>query len=559
MAAQDNSFLGRLDPNLNAQLANAEQQLALAQALQAKAYGGVTPVQANAPIGLGSIIGNALLAYKTPQRMQEANAQIGDIQSKIGQQRLNLMAQMLGGGGEQQTGSPMLAQGGAAPAQGDANSMAATGGGGQQRPPPGIGQMVPDVRQDPVWRNYAMGEQLGLLPQGTADKYAAARYKAAEPTDQMKNDIFSGVSPAARNAITTSASLSPNQSNIRYDAQGNPQLAMVGADPSNNLQYGVQNGVVGAAPVGGVAGARAQLAGAENAARSGTNITQVTGPNGEQVPVWAGPAATAGTQQLGLNPGEVPPYTGGQLPQARLQQIQQAANAGNQQAQMLLQSYNSARPQLGQTQTNKLMTDQGNQLYTQINSENTNNAQHRQILNEMWHLAQAGQFGPGSGGIARLKALASNAGIDMTGAQSDQDVMKKLSANMVMSQLGKGGTGTDAQQANIQAAFPNGEMTNAGMQKVIPMLVSQIDAREARGKAANNFLQNGGQLSDLQGFLSKFNNAADPGTVSLGRRLAEASQNGNVQQVVQQIKQQNPSSWQKILNNVQKLDQMGAF
>jgi len=556
MAAPDNSFLGRLDPNLNAQLATAQQQQALAQALQARAYGGVQPVQPNAPIGLGTIIGNALLAYKAPKNLEEANAKIGDIEAKIGQQRLNLMAQILNGGGEQsapQTGTVAPTQSG--------GPVAATGGGGQQRPPPGqgaIGQTVPDVTQDPVWKRFAFGEQLGLLPNGTADNYAKARYGAASPTDQMKNDIASGVTPEQRNAIATSVQMSPNQSNVRYGPNGQPQVGMVAADPANNLQYGVQNGMIGAAPVGGVAGARAQLAGAENAARSGTNIMTVTGSNGEQVPVWAGSAATAGTQQLGLSPGEVPPYTGGTLPASRVKQIEQSAAAGNPQAQMFMQSYNN-RPQLGQTQSNKLMTDQGNQLYSQITNENMNNAQHRQILNEMWHLAQTGQFGPGASGIARLKALASNAGIDMTDAQSDQDVMKKLAANFSMSQLGKGGTGTDAQLANIQSAFPNGEMTNAGMKKVIPMLVSAIDARQARGNVANNFLQSGGKLSDLQGVLSKFNEVADPGTISLGRRLSAASQNGNVQQEVQQLRQQHPNDWQQLLNKIQKLDQMGAF
>jgi hypothetical protein len=551
MAGVDNSFLGKLDPNLNSQLMNAQQQLALARALQGQAMQPVTPVQPNAPISPLSVLGNALMAYKAPQKIEEANNKIGEIESKMGQQRLNMMASLLGGG----------AGGGAGAAQSDGTSpgAAAPAGGAPTAGSPGMAG-VPDVTKDPVWRNYAFGEQLGLMPAGTADNYAKARYTAAAPTDQIKNDIVSGVSPAQRNAITTGFQLSPNQSNVRYGPDGQPILSMVGADPANNAQYGVANGVIGAAPVAGVANARAQLAGAEQGAKSANTITSVTGPGGEQVPVWAGPAATAGGQQLGLGPGEVPPWTGGQLPPQRIQQLQQAAARGDQNAQLVLDSYGSAqRPRLGQTQSDKLLTDQGNQLYSKINAEQTNNAQHRAVLNEMWQLAHEGKFGPGTSTMARIKALASNAGIDMTGAQSDQDVMKKLSSNMVMSQLGQGGTGTDSQLATLQSAFPNGEMTNTAMQKVIPMLVSQIDAREARSKAANTYLQSGGQLSGLSGFLNKFNANADPGTISLGRRMAEASRNGTVQQEVQNLQRSRPNDWQKLLQKVQQLDQMGAF
>lgn len=564
MAGVDNSFLGKLDPNLNSQLMNAQQQLALARALQGQAMQPLTPVQPNAPISPLSVLAQALNAYSTPKRIEDANNKIGDIESKMGQQRLNMMAAALRGdlsGSNNDSASSM----GAAPEklsdmpQASRPGMAAPQSIAQPGAQPSVGG-VPDVTKDAVWRNYAMGEQLGLMPTGTSDNYAKARYTAATPTDQMKNDNASGVTAAQRNAITTGVNLTPNQSLMQYDQNGKPTLAAVGSDPSNNLQFGVANGMIGAAPVAGVAEARGQLAGAEQGAKSANTIMQVTGPGGEQVPAWAGPAATAGGKQLGLGQGEVPPWTGGTIPPERIRLLEQAAAKGDPNSKLVLDSYNAAqKPRLGQTQSEKLLTDQGNQLYSKINAEQTNNAQHRAVLNEMWQLAHDGKFGPGTGTMARIKALASNAGIDMTGAQSDQDVMKKLSSNMVMSQLGQGGTGTDSQLATLQSAFPNGEMTNAAMQKVIPMLVSQIDAREARSKAANAYLQGGGQLSGLSGFLNKFNANADPGTVSLGRRMAEASRNGTVQQEVQNLQRSRPNDWQKLLQKVQQLDQMGAF
>ncbi len=206
----------------------------------------------------------------------------------------------------------------------------------------------------------------------------------------------------------------------------------------------------------------------------------------------------------------------------------------------------------------------GSKYYDNATQEAQNLGVYRQALNGMWNLANDpnAKFGPGTPYAARMKALASNIpGVDLSGAQTSQDVMTKLANFMGMSQLGQGGaTGTDAQLNTILHSLPNGEMTSQAMKDVIPLLVSQLDVKQARANIANNVrTSNNADFSTLPDKISQFNNAADPGTVSIGMKLNSLKgkdlQNYLGQLQTQYGQQQLPN----IMSRVKQLDAMGAF
>jgi hypothetical protein len=354
--------------------------------------------------------------------------------------------------------------------------------------------------------------------------------------------------------------------NVALDVDGNLKFYNPRVGDGIRTNFQTVNGVttpVGAGPLPGYANAVAGIEGSTQYAKQRSTVfTGVPGPGGKPMSGFGGDMFGGGSGGASPSQSPSPAVAPAAAPAAPgstgTGPSRPAPNMGAQQTPVQ-GTPTSPRVITGQSQTEKLLTDQGAQAYNKITSENANNAQHRAILNEIWGLVQRGEFGPGRGGMARVKALASNIGIDMTGAQTDQDILRKLSSNLVMSQLGQGGTGTDAQMSTIQSIFPNGEMTNDAMKKVVPMLISQIDAREARAKVASSFLNGGGQMSQLQDHLAKFNAIADPGTISLGKAMHEASLNGTAKQHAAQVQAKYGNAWPAIRARVQQLEQMGAF
>lgn len=430
----------------------------------------------------------------------------------------------------------------------------------------GVGNM-PDPMSDPSVRNLMIGARYGYAPNEVAGKAVDNFYKLNDNrTDLEKQLLSNGVMPG------TPAWDKAHQDKLAHDNYLAPvqvEQGKVVLDPRTNKPF-MQTPKMGdgmtanytdplnptAAAVPGYAQGRAGIVGAETRAKADNEIRDVQGAGGVTLPLRAGKAADVAESQAGLGPAI---YTGGPLDQATLDKYRRAADAGNADARQFITAYTASKQPLGQSQSDKLMTEQGKDVYSRVMSENTNNAQYRSTLNEIYTLAQHGQFGPGAAGMARVKALAQNIGVDMSGAQTDQDVMKKLSYFLAMSQLGQGGTGTNQQLDGILNQVPNGAMTNDAIKKVIPQLVSQIDAREARGRVVDHFVSNGGQLSQLQSHLAKYNAIADPGTVSLGKQMHDASQNGTAGQLFKQIQAKYPKTWQGVLGRVQQLEQMGAF
>ena len=225
--------------------------------------------------------------------------------------------------------------------------------------------------------------------------------------------------------------------------------------------------------------------------------------------------------------------------------------------------FGQKQPQLGQSQTGKELTTSGVNMYQSAVKEAQNTQQFHQALNEMWQLANSGKFGPGTGSIARFKAILSNSGVDMSGAQTDQDVMKKMASFISSSQLGSGGTtGTDAQLTNIMNGLPHGEMTNEAMKKVIPLLKGQLDVKQSRAAVANAYYQqHPNDMSGMPQVLNQYNQLADPGTVSIGNSFANASKQGPqaVKALESQMMQHYGRNWAGIKQRIMQLDSIGAF
>jgi Transglycosylase SLT domain len=399
-------------------------------------------------------------------------------------------------------------------------------------------QMIPDgrggwqqVMTPGVQQNIQQMEAAKLVGQGkTFDKYGNPLPMPSAPSPMVPS------APSISNLVP---------SVIHSESAGNPNaVSQKGAEGLGQLMPSTANGlgVNPASPVENVAGATSYLG--QLRQKYGDNQLALAAYN------W-GPSKVDSVLKQGGGMAQMPPSV-----QQYVQTVMQ-----NSQPQ---QAY--GQQPIGAVENKTAAIRQGNDIYTKANADAQNLQQYRQALNEMWNLASTPgvKFGPGTEGAAKLMAYANNAGINMTGAQTAQDVMRKLASNLAISQLQSGGTGSDAQLNTILHSIPNGEMTNAAIQKVIPLLVSQLDVKQARALAASNYLQgNNNDLSSLPGFMTKFNQLAEPGTVSLGKQFSNAMTSGGRPAVMQlesqMMRKYGSAAWPGIKAKIQQLDQMGAF
>jgi hypothetical protein len=474
-------------------------------------------------------------------------------------------------------------------AQEPTSSPASMGGTSSQSAPQPIPQQptgMPTSGYVAPHPNFLKGLVAGAMGGPEAEKNY---YSQFAPTDATRMANAAGTDPAQANADALKKANYIAPTSLRSDKYLTPdgQLHILPtAAPAGYMnKLDPTTGEWSQVPISGGLDAVKASTEAESTGKTRGTTMMIKLPDGREVPANTGLATDAGNAQAGLtNPAPIPPpqlpttqqgLDTSKLTPATLQFLNQQdpkavqAGAADFQSTKQLSANQSgaptnqppAPPQLGQSQGKKLLTDQGADILSKTNSEVQNIGSQRQVLNDIWNLVQNPntKFGPGTDTIAHIKAMASNAGIDMTGAQTDQDVMSKLSSNLVMSTLGQGGTGTDSQMSKITAMFPHGEMTKDAMTKVIPLLVSQLDAKEARSNVAASFAKGNNDLSDLPATISKFSNLADPGTVSLGKKMAAATNNGTLKDFVTNLQKTRPNDWQNLLGKVHQLDSMGAF
>lgn len=503
--AVDNQFLGQLDPNLNTQILNAQQQVQMARALRGES---LAPIQAppgqNGVISPLSVLAKALMGYAGNKGMEEGNAALGNAESQIGQNRLKMMASFLRpGGGAQQTNGADIQLSSTPQASVPGASAQPT-----QAQAQGIG--VPDVSSDPTWQRYAMGEQLDMLPQGTADAYAKARYTAATPTDQIKNDTWSGVTPQQRATVATGLNMKPNETRAQIGPDGKPITTLVAADPASNTQYAVgQDGTITANPVTGVAPAKASLAGDVEKAKSDNQIRDVTLPDGRVVPMRAGDAAAAGAAQAGV--GSAPTYTGHQLSTEDLGKLKVLADGGNNDAKMLLAAHERAYPQLGADPTiQSARTGQQDSLKTKwdkLTADNATAQTANSYLQNIVEQAAKAAVGPQSDKIQFLNGLLSAAGISdrATDATTANNLIDKYHAQLTARLGGR----SDAADAILAAGNPNSHMTGQAIRDA----ASNLQGANEMIKAKAALLAPHANALDPVGYSQKeiaFDQNADP-------------------------------------------------
>jgi len=502
----DTQFVGQLDPDLNTQLLNAQQQAQRAQAMYGMGMAPIEPVGPRSPISPLAVIGKLLMAYKGPQAMQEANANLGQVESKIAQNRLGLMASILRGqdpnaasGSPTPTGLPANA----AP-QGNGASPAST-----PAPNANTSSGVPDVMQDPVWQKTAFGEQLGMLPQGSADNYAKARYTASAPTDLQKlvsarqsAPEGSPLAQALDDAIAKQNYLAPVEvkpGNVALNPRTNQPMLYNPAmekgmtpDFSNPL-----NPSASATP--------GYLPAAQNLERmkAGSAIRDVM-VNGVAQPMYAGDAvAGAGGNQPASAMPSTSTWSAGVLSPNQLGMLQQGAQAGNPQARDMLSSYQqwaSGRPPGAQgVQVGQSPADQ--QAEVQAAKDNlslgSSAPQSRQAMTGLENALQVMKSlkatGPGTAPTNEFMAKMANVVPGLKpgdNANNYQLVSKYLNNSLAAASSVTGASGSDARFEQFSHGQPNADTLNISpLQQATRYTLSQYDAIPVKNAFIANAVQ----------------------------------------------------------------------
>lgn len=192
--------------------------------------------------------------------------------------------------------------------------------------------------------------------------------------------------------------------------------------------------------------------------------------------------------------------------------LQQAAAAGNKDAQAALQAYQ----QSGQKQPRGI---QGVSQFDQTNATNAAD-RHKQLVSSA---AQAPTV------ISQLTNIATLADRAITGSEADKrayangllslvgvgaasdaktatDLLNK-NANQIIATLGSGGLGTDAARAIVAAGNPNNHMTTEAIKEAAAQLTGVWKMTQSKAAHLNRFT---GDQNEYQKQESLFNSVADP-------------------------------------------------
>lgn len=543
--AVDTQFLGQLDPNLNTQILNAQQQVQMARALRGES---LAPIQApsgqNGLISPISVLAKALMGYAGNKKMEEGNAALGSAESAIARARMGAMGQIAGmiggdnGGAPQASAQPQQSQpseqpapqqpaaGPAAPASGPLVSMLRSpqsGQGDQPAPPASAPAPTPAVigalrTGGPVnsqtMSRAAMAEMYGF-PEAAKALYGQADNR----TDLTKALVNQGIMPGtpewnqalAANVAKTNyiAPVSVAQGNVALDPHTNkpilqnPKMADgVTADFSNPL-------APTASQMPGYAPANAAIVGAAERAKADNQIRDVTLPDGRVVPMRAGAAAAAGGQQAGVD--GAPVYTGHQLSAEDLGKLKVWADGGDNNAKMLLDAHARAYPQLGADPTIQSgRTDQQASLKTKwdkLTADNATAQTANSYLQNIVEQAAKAAVGPQSDKIQFLNGLLSAVGVSdrATDATTANNLIDKYHAQLTARLGGR----SDAADAILAAGNPNSHMTGQAIRDA----ASNLQGANEMVKAKAALLAPHANALDPVGYSQKeiaFDQNADP-------------------------------------------------
>ncbi|MDE1907329.1 MAG: hypothetical protein KGH75_12850 [Rhodospirillales bacterium] len=511
--------------------------LGLAQGLLASSGASRLPVTMGAAMTNG--LGGAMSGYNSGMEMQQKK-----MQQKLMLQRLGLLGNSPfgdgGAGAAPMTPAPSVMSG-----AGPAGMPVTSGASAAPAPASGVaGGPGSMFGLDPA-NAFRYGQFLTQVGDPSGPEIMKGAIGFATPTNEIKNNAWMGKTPQM--ALQADVAAASKAGEIERRGGNEFYNFYTGASGLVPKIPDLANPVGGIAPNGALPGGVAPMAGALPLARAAAAATQ-GGKTAASVGTITNPDGSTTTgynaDLLGAPPAaaSIPPA----LTAPRVPTPGAAPTPG------------ASRTVTGPSATDTELRGTGLKQYTTAQGEASGIGVYRDLLNTARDLFAdpANKFGPGSPEIARLKALASNLpGINMTGAQTAQDVLSKVSNQIATTQLGVGGTGSDRQLEALIHANPHGEMTNAAALKVIPMLQSQLDVKEARAKALQSALNSGGDAKVVPQRVSEFNGLADPATVTLGRNLAAASAAGTVDQFVKSL----TPAQRALLPNAQKLDALGAF
>jgi hypothetical protein len=480
--AADTTFLKNTNADINEQLMTAQQQLALAQALRGQS---LQPIQAppgqNGRISPLSVLAQALNGYTANGKMQGATHDLAGAQAAQAQNQWAMMAKMLNPDPDQPSPPPAPAStapaaGATAPPQDAGPTLSST----PQASIPGVsaapGGAAPfaaqDPRSDPRYRQMAMAEQLGVLPQGSAAAYAKAKYDYAAPTTEQKNANDPTIGSSVQSNLATQnmtdlqrlqrarALLPPGSAQVKeiddqiaklsyvapkdvapgvltLDKYNKPLAynppAIRGAVPKFETRDGFTT-APSVTPQRGAAAVNANMEGAEQGAREANTIKTVTNPDGSSRTDYG--ARVAGT-------------TGPSTTDAT---IQKTAADGIAQAPQIAQQSSQARAGLE---------------------------------NALVYLDKVGQSGPGTKQKFNVLAMLNSAGIpiekgDVNGYQSMQ---KYLANSLNTAAQGTGAGGSDARFDSFMHGQPNAEtMSPDALRGAVKYVLSQHDAALARSQ-----------------------------------------------------------------------------
>lgn len=401
------------------------------------------------------------------------------------------------------------------------------------------------------------------------------------PTESMKNNQWMGYTPGMALQGKIAADIkggdmehkSGNQWANAYTGQTGyapkiPDNSQPGSIGPNGQIIGGVSEVPGAIPI------EAKTAGAVKGAESANTVGMATGPNGAQVPVWQGPAANAGTTQLGLGgssaqPGSsaAPTWTGTQLSPQGLNQLKASAAAGAPEAKAALAAYSAkfsgdqnqggqpTTPQLGADPT--IQTARTNQQtalaekWKPLNEAVSNAATVNSRLDTIRDLATKASTGQFADKMQFVNSLLSMAGSEKATDSNTAKVLLDKNANQIVAQLGQGGLATDAARAIIGSAYPNSHMPQAAIEEASNNL-----------KAANNMMVAKAQVlmphylaSDPVAYQKReqeFNQVADPRIFQWDAMKGNPKAQGSF---AAKLMQQDPT----IIDRIHALEQMGAL
>lgn len=497
--ALDTAFLGQLNQDANKQLLQAQQKQALAKMLMQQALEPVQP--SGGKYGIVSPLSGlakALMIYKAPSMMEDANNDLADAQANVARAQMSGMGTLFKDPADQ---TPQAGQQPQQQPQQPADPSQPPSAAQQPRPQP-----QPQGSQNPALlarQLRAQGDQLQMFGMADAakDRYARAGVMDGTGTDLGKQLLSQGVQPgspqwqqAFGDAITKQNYIAPvevKKETLALDPRSNKPLAYnpsvpLGAVPSFGPD-GMPNKI---SMIPGASGAIQQAAEQENLGK--TYGTPQSIQNGTQT------VTGLGRTLFGPQGQPAPVVQGSPQPQGM---------PAPQQPQQPRGVYASAP--IGTADT--LATNQKD--WQNVLTQHDASQKTISFLNNIKQLAPSAITGAGADKVALANNLLAFFGVGSAqDAKTASDLLDKNS-NRIIAGLSASGMSTDAARNILAAANPNSHMSVAAIKEAADDLIGQHKMAQAYAQALAPAATANGGVGDPVAYNNtrvQFGKVADP-------------------------------------------------